>query len=153
MTELSTLDGIVSALYRAICFAAGERPDYALLRSIFAPDGRLGVPTDDGPVGITVLELDGFIELSQTAIDNGDFDERGFFETEIFRQTHATTQLAQVFSTYETRFAEDDPEPEARGVNSIQLVREGGRWWVVSMIWEDEGPMNQIGAEHLPQAG
>ena len=32
----------------------------------------------------------------------------------------------------------EDAKPFARGINSIQLVKAQGRWWIASLIWEDE---------------
>lgn len=152
MAELTSIDGIIGALYRSICFGPGDKPDYDLLRTLFVPDGHLAVPTDDSPVGVTVLDVEGFIEFSVAAIETADFAERGFHEKEVARRIDATADLAQVFSTYEARFMPDDPEPMARGINSIQLVRSAGRWWVVSMIWEDEGPLTPIPKAYLPPA-
>lgn len=34
--------------------------------------------------------------------------------------------------------AADDPEPDSRGVNSIQLARGEGRWWVLHIAWDVE---------------
>jgi len=54
--------------------------------------------------------------------------------------------MAQVFSTYESRH-EKDGAPFARGINSIQLLWDGGRWWVATILWDSERPDNPI----LPQ--
>lgn len=32
----------------------------------------------------------------------------------------------------------EDAEPAARGVNSFQLIRFGGRWWITSVVWDVE---------------
>ena len=45
--------------------------------------------------------------------------------------------IAHVWSMYE---ASRTPGGEVilRGVNSIQLHNDGDRWWVVSMVWDNE---------------
>jgi len=43
-----------------------------------------------------------------------------------------------VWSTYESRHAADDPKPFVRGINSLQIVKAQGRYWVSSIIWDDE---------------
>jgi hypothetical protein len=37
-----------------------------------------------------------------------------------------------------------------RGINSIQLLYEGGRWQVASVIWDIEGEGNPIPVQYLP---
>ena len=46
--------------------------------------------------------------------------------------------IAQVFSTYESRHAEADAKPFQRGINSFQLLFDGHRWWVVTIYWQGE---------------
>jgi hypothetical protein len=45
-----------------------------------------------------------------------------------------------VWSTYESRHAAGDAKPFARGVNSIQIVHAQGRYWLASVLWDDERP-------------
>ena len=45
-------------------------------------------------------------------------------------------------------FGAGEPSP-VRGINSFQLVRHGGRWWVVSIMWQAETPQTPIPAEYL----
>ena len=37
-----------------------------------------------------------------------------------------------------------EAEPFARGINSFQLMNDGTRWWVVSIMWDSERPDNPI---------
>jgi hypothetical protein len=43
-----------------------------------------------------------------------------------------------LFSTYESRHAIGDAQPFQRGINSIQLVNDGKRWWIVNLVWRGE---------------
>jgi hypothetical protein len=36
-----------------------------------------------------------------------------------------------------------------RGINSIQPMNDGGRWWIVSVFWDAERPDNPLPAEYL----
>ena len=60
--------------------------------------------------------------------------------------------VCQVFSTYESRRAPSDEKPFMRGINSIQLVNDGKRWWVASVVWDTEKPDKPIPAQYLPNA-
>jgi hypothetical protein len=73
----------------------------------------------------------------------------GFFEQEIARQVLQFGDLAHVWSTYDGRRTPNDPQPFLRGINSIQLVREGGRWWVAQIAWEQEADAGPIPVEFL----
>jgi hypothetical protein len=88
---------------------------------------------------------DQFVEL----VDPATRDE-GFFETEIARKTHQFGHIAQIFSTYESRRSLDE-EPFVRGINSIQLLWDGKRWWVVTIYWDSERTGQPIPEEYLPQ--
>ena len=62
-----------------------------------------------------------------------------FYEVEIARQEFRFGDIAHVLSAYEARTA---PAPAGkvlrRGVNSIQLMHDGERWWILSTIWDNE---------------
>ncbi|MCB0848102.1 MAG: hypothetical protein KDE26_32840, partial [Bacteroidetes bacterium] len=65
-------------------------------------------------------------------------EENGFHEVEISRKTETYGSLVHVFSTYESFHAKADKKPFARGINSIQLMNDGERWWIVSIYWLGE---------------
>jgi len=37
----------------------------------------------------------------------------------------------------------------ARGINSIQLMKHADRWWIVTVMWDQERPDNPIPARYL----
>jgi hypothetical protein len=49
----------------------------------------------------------------------------GFFEQEIARKADTFGDFAHVWSTYESRHSKDDATPFLRGINSIQLCKQG----------------------------
>jgi prevent-host-death family protein len=55
-----------------------------------------------------------------------------------------------VFSTYESRKTKDG-QPFQRGINSIQLIKDGNRYWVVTILWDVETPTSPIPASYLPE--
>jgi hypothetical protein len=144
--DVSSIDAIVAALYDVISGPPGGR-DWDRLRSLYLPEARL-IPTGtrpNGESGLRVLDVEGYI-ASASAL----FAEKGFFEREIARRTERFGNVAHAFSTYEARWNEDDAEPFTRGINSIQLLERDGRWWVVTVFWDNEGPEKPIPAEYLP---
>jgi hypothetical protein len=127
---------------------AGEKRDRERFRSLFVPGARL-IPTGrrpDGTTGHRVLTPEQFMEGSAPLME-----ERGFFEREIGRTSEQFGVLLHAFSAYDSRWKEDDPQPFARGINSIQLLNDGTRWWIVNVFWDSERANNPIPAEYLPK--
>ncbi|MEE8576664.1 MAG: hypothetical protein V3T31_05360, partial [candidate division Zixibacteria bacterium] len=76
-------------------------------------------------------------------ISSGEYSSRGFKEKEISRQTIEFGGIAHVFSSYRSLHADGSGE-FYRGVNSIQLVNHYDRWWILTLIWEDESESNPL---------
>lgn len=140
--DVKSVDAILGALYDVISGPAGKARDWNRFRSLFIPGARLIplVQKKEGGYETRVMSPDDYVTRAQ-----GAFDKQGFFEHEISRRTHRWSHIVEVFSVYESRHAAEDATPFARGINSIQLMYDGGRWWVVTIMWEAETP--QI---HLP---
>ena len=58
-------------------------------------------------------------------------------------------QIAHAFSTYESRHAPDDAKPSQRGINSIQLMNDGKRWWIVTIFWQGEDEKTPLPEKYL----
>jgi hypothetical protein len=133
--DVESIDGIVAALYDVISGPAGKPRDWDRMRSLFAPEARLmiAVPHPDGSFALRTLTVEDYIGRNSKA-----FATMGFFERELARTSDSFGQIAQVFSTYESRHAAGDAKPFQRGINSLQLFSDGKRWWVVNLVWRAE---------------
>jgi hypothetical protein len=76
------------------------------------------------------------------------FARQGFYEKQIAVRVEQFGNIAHAFSTYESRYAAADPQPFTRGINSIQLLKDANRWWVVSIFWDAERPTNPLPAKY-----
>jgi hypothetical protein len=144
---VASVDAILKALYDVISGPAGQKRDWNRFRSLMVPNARL-MPArvrPDGSADVAMLSADDYI----TAAGPG-LERNGFFEVEISRKTEAYGHVLHAFSTYESRRTATDEKPFARGINSIQLLKDGNRWWVVSIFWDSERPGNEIPAKYLP---
>ena len=143
--DVQSIDGIIAALYASISGPVGAPRDWPRMRSLFVPGARL-MPTvgrqPDGR-GIAVLNVNDYIASSERALV-----DIGFREREIARKVEEFGSIAHVFSTYES-YRRDETAPFARGINSIQLLHDGTRWWVVSVFWDAERPGLQIPDKYL----
>jgi hypothetical protein len=150
--DSASVGSIVSAIYACVSHPAGGSPDFDRMRGIFLYVGMLIPPSRAGHE-IAVSDVDSWAEKFQKAAaarkEKGEGGQ-GFFEREIARKTDCFGNVCQVFSTYESRHTESDAQPFERGINSIQLVREGTRWWVASVAWDAERPDNPIPQLYSP---
>jgi hypothetical protein len=68
------------------------------------------------------------------------FKTNGFCEKDIANRVEEFGNLVHVWSTYGSRHAMTDSEPFTRGVNSFQIVHARGRYWIASIMWDEERP-------------
>lgn len=144
--DVVSVDSIIAAVYDVISGPAGKKRDWDRMRSLFVPGARL-IPTGPrqaGGYGSRVLTVDEYIERA-----SGIFEKEGFFEREAARQMEQFGQIAHAFSTYESRHAPDDAKPFQRGINSIQLMNDGKRWWIVTIFWEGEDEKTPLPDKYL----
>lgn len=145
--DVGSIDAIMKAVYDVISGDKGKPRDWDRFRSLFYADARLipsGKNAQTGVIGARILSPDDYVKRAEPS-----FVANGFFEREIARHVDIYGNIAQVFSTYESRRLPNDPKPFARGINSFQLFNDGKRWWVITIYWEAETPENPIPKEYL----
>jgi hypothetical protein len=144
--DVSSVDAILASLYDVISGPAGQPRDWNRFRSLFVPDARL-IPTRHNKTGngadVGIFTPEQYQERAATAL------AQGFFERGIHNTAESFGDIVHVFSTYESRHIKDG-EPFQRGINSIQLLNDGNRYWIVTIFWDGESPTNPIPAKYLP---
>lgn len=142
--DVESIDAIVSAVYDVLSGPAGPK-DWARERFLLHPTARMmrglpaGSPSAAPPTpGLAVFSAEQFIEYAGRRLLDEDF-----YEYETGREVFRFGRLAHVVSAYASTHALDQ-EPFARGINSIQLWFDSGRWWVMSVLWDWAGGENRI---------
>jgi hypothetical protein len=138
--DVNSLDSILKAIYDVISGPAGDR-DWNRFRSLFAPEARLTSATKRKDGSIFLTDVEGYAGRA-----GGYFKTHAFYESAIANCVEKFGNIAQVFSSYASRNAPGE-KPFARGVNSIQLFNDGKRWWVLSILWDEESPSNPLPPE------
>src|SRR5262249_36122864 len=109
--DVESIEATLQALYDSISGPAGGR-DWGSVRALLAPGARLMPVVPAAPPGTAgssmtrtlVLSVEDFIQKANAAIE-----KQGFYEREIARKVEQYGDIAQVFSTYESRHSKADP--------------------------------------------
>jgi hypothetical protein len=144
--DVASVDAIIDALYDVISGPAGQKRDWDRMRSLFAPGARLIPigPRQGGGYTTRVMTVEDYIRLGGPRLERD-----GFFEREIGRRTEQYGNMVHAFSTYDSRRDLSDEKPFMRGINSIQAMYDGTRWWIISVLWESERSDNPIPERYL----
>jgi hypothetical protein len=142
LEDVKSIDSILAAVYNVISGPAGDR-DWNRFRSLFLPGASLTSAEKDreGNIRIRPRTVEDYVSNA-----GGYFSQHAFFESPIVNRVHTFGNIAHVFSSYESRNAAGET-PFARGINSFQLAYDGKRWWIVTILWDEERPDNPLPKE------
>jgi hypothetical protein len=143
--DVDSIDHILAAVYDVISGPAGAPRDWDRFRSLFYAGARL-IPSrrdDKGSVTARVLTPDDYVSRAKDAFTN-----QGFYENSLANRIEQWDHMAHVWSPYESRHAKGE-KPFARGINSFQLVYDGGRWWILSIYWQGEDAAHRLPEKYL----
>ena len=118
---------------------AGDR-DWNRFKSLMLPNGRLtsSIVDEHGKHSVLQWSVDEFIAQTQPL-----FATQPFYEGALVNRVERFGNIAQVFTSYASR-SEPSGKPFQRGINSMQLMYDGKRWWVLSILWDIERPGNAL---------
>ena len=111
--RLETPEGLIEEIYELVTFPAGTTPDWDEVRDLFIPEAVVVLRTSRE--GSTVFSVDGFVILDMQTFEWGD--------------------IAHVLVLFDSDIPGDGREPRA-GVDSFQLIKRDGRWWIASITNE-----------------
>ncbi len=136
-SDVSSLENIVHALYDVISGPKDVQIDLERWHNLFA-EGAILAPTfrnrQTGGHQMQIVTPTVFMDRFW----NGGLRPQAFYEIETDRATDNFGAVTQIFSTYESRSNPADLKPFQRGINSIQIMNDGSRWWIVSVFWDSE---------------
>jgi hypothetical protein len=143
--DYTTVDGIMTELYASVTRRPGEPFAWEKLRAIMLPGGIMLPQRQQTQAQSRIMNVDDFIAWIDTGWKPiiGTPQDQGFFE----RQTNLIVEefgaIAHAFTTYE-KGPWEPRRVQARGINSVQLVKRDGRWFILSITWDEEnsgGPL------------
>jgi hypothetical protein len=143
--EFNSIDGVLKTFYASLGFPEGTRPDWEKFRSLFGfPNSPCVRVAGDS---VMTMDREGFIAFFTGRITRGSL--RSFEETELSRTGEYYGRIAQVFSTYEKKMNLAAGGAPVRGINSFSLYLKDARWWIASVVWQDESEAKPIPGKYL----
>lgn len=138
--DVHTIDAIINAYYDVVSGASSDAWEFERDKYIHSEDAAIRRLDEHGKAHSHSLEAE-YIPI-------GLLPKEDFYEIELKRRVSKYGNIAQVWSAFEIR---TDPKVEStvRGLNSIQLRFENGRWWIDSWTCEMESKKNNLVAEFL----
>lgn len=137
--DVSTIEGLMKAFYEVVSGEAGEvrqwKRDASLHNSkaIYSYYSMI-----NGESKQLTLSLKDFQKETDLMVL-----ETPFYENEINREVKIFGNIANVWSTYETRL-EKGGEVVRRGINSLQLFYANNKWEIISLVFDKETERNKI---------
>lgn len=144
-----SIDSAMTELYASVTRVPGKPFAWERLRAIMWP-GAIMLPQARQRQGSgDVMNVDSFIAWIDggTTPIIGTPNDQGFFERQTNLVVDQYGDIAQAFTTYE----KGPYEPRriiARGINTVQLVRREGRWYVLSITWDEENSGGPLPAKY-----
>jgi hypothetical protein len=146
--DVISIEAIVKASYETISGGVGVPRQWGRDETLFDPNVRFVAVERDPKSGAIVATITTHHEF----VDGTDASlvKDGFTERELAHTIQRFGNVATVLSSYEGKNASTG-KVVTRGVNIFQLYFDGKRWWILSMVWDQETPANPIPPELLPK--
>ena len=147
--DVASIEAIVKASYETISGGVGVPRQWGRDESLFDPNVRFVSVERDPKSGALVA----MITTHQEFVDVADEStvKEGFTERELGHKIERHGNVATVLSSYEGKNASTG-KVVTRGVNIFQMYFDGKRWWILSMVWDQETAANPIPPELLPKS-
>jgi hypothetical protein len=132
---------VVQELYRLVTIEPGSKGEWDKVRALFLKEAVVILRT--GFNQKSIFDLEGFINDFTTFIENYKIVETGFTETIIRMNSTSFGEIAHVLVLYEAHIP-GSQRPPSRGIDSIQLIKQGGTWKVASIVNEVVMPGSKL---------
>lgn len=148
----ATIEGVMTELYASVTREPGKPFEWNRLRAIMLP-GAIMLPQPRQTQGQNrIMSVEDFIAWIDGGWRNviGTDRDQGFFERQTNMVVDQYGDIAQVFTTYE-KGPFRPRQILGRGINTVQLVRRDGRWFVLSITWDEENTAGPLPAKYRGQ--
>lgn len=140
----ATPDAVVAELYDLVTFDAGVTPDWDRARGLFIKEAVVVLRTSRTETA--VFSVDGWVQDFIDFIEKAQVEKTGFIERIVRTKPMVFGDIAHILVLYEAEIPGWGRDPQ-KGVDSFQLIRKDGRWWIASIVNEIPTPERPLPAE------
>ncbi len=140
----STAEDVVNELYRLVSIEKGQETDWEQVRQLFLPQAVIVLRVSKE--ASQVFDVQGWIDDFKTWDEKAKVKETGFSEKIITMKPRVFRDIANVFVLYEASIT-GATRPPTRGVDSIELIKKDGRWWIAAITNDLINAENPVPAE------
>lgn len=141
--DVKSIDAIINAYYDVVSGSSSEPWEFERDKYIHSKNAVITRFDDNGNAESHTLEAE-YIPIGLSPKED-------FYEKELKRIISNYGNMAQVWSAFEIR-TDPNTETNIRGLNSIQLHFENGRWFIDSWSCEMETEKSPVVTEFLNKA-
>lgn len=136
-----TARDVVTELYDLVTFEAGTTPDWERVRALFADEAVVVLRT--GRDTMTIFTLDGFVDDFVRFIEQREVEKTGFTERILKMRSTEYGAIAHVLVLFDSHLNGAE-RPPRQGIDSFQLIRDAGRWKIISITNDRPSPGHPI---------
>ncbi|HEU4929967.1 MAG TPA: DUF1697 domain-containing protein [Candidatus Krumholzibacteria bacterium] len=126
----ATAEDVVRELYRLVTIEKGQETDWEQVRQLFLPQAVIVLRVSKD--ASQVFDVQGWIDDFKAWNEKAKVKETGFSEKIVTMKPRVFRDIANVFVLYEASIT-GATRPPTRGVDSIELVKKDGRWWIAAI--------------------
>jgi hypothetical protein len=128
LSVVSTIDGVINEGLNIVSGKRGENRDWEAFRQLFTDNAQISVLVHDSleNAQIHTYSLEQFVRIGMQF-----YEKDGFIEYEMGRTIEEYNGVATVFQSYYAK----ELGLEEEGINTYQLIFDGKRWWISSLLW------------------
>lgn len=138
--DVQSIDAIINAYYDVVSGSSSDPWEFERDKYIHSEYAVITRLDENGKAKSHTLEAE-YIPIGLSPKED-------FYEKELKRTVSKYGNIAQVWSAFEIR-TDPNTKSNSRGLNSIQLHYESGRWWIDSWTCEMESDKNNIVTDFL----
>ena len=138
--DVQSIDAIINAYYDVVSGSSSDPWEFERDKFIHSETAVITRLNENGKAESHTLEAE-YIPIGLSPKED-------FYEKELKRTVSKYGNIAQVWSAFEIR-TDPNTESNIRGLNSIQLHYENGRWFIDSWTCEMESDKNNIVTDFL----
>jgi len=137
-----TIDRFLSFL----SFSDSSKMQVDSLSTVFSKDAKLVANFGRQPF---IFNVQQFMDNFRNSVRSGQVNSS--IEKELLRKVDVFGKIAHVLSTYELTSNGKDGKIVRRGLNSIQLLKQDGKWFIWSVVWDRENNDLKLPSKYLSQ--